>query len=121
MESKHHILMPEEYHNTLDNFGTHIDEKFILEEQDINKDYKNLVDKISDTRSYTNNRLLGHISLNRLFVNELLFFLREVKFSEQEFSTSEPISTIKYYHPGFQNNNLLTHSMISRTMYLLII
>lgn len=33
-------------------------------------------------------------------------FLKEVRFTKQEFSTSTSISNLKYYYPGLQNNNL---------------
>ncbi len=38
----------------------HKDEKFILEEQNIESDYRNLVSKSLDTRNYAKNDLLRH-------------------------------------------------------------
>lgn len=47
-----------------------------------------------------------NISQDGLFASELLSFIREVRFSEQEFSADKPISDIKYHLLGYQNNNL---------------
>lgn len=41
--------------------GVHKDNKFILEEQDINKDHKNLVGKNSDIESHIKDGLLKYI------------------------------------------------------------
>ena len=40
-----------------------------------------------------------------LFESKLSSFLREIRFSDQEFAAGTPVSNIKYNHPGFQNNN----------------
>ena len=77
----------------------------ILEEQDIEKDYRNLEGKSSDTRSHARDGLLGHTSHAVLLGNELSLSLKEVRFSDQEFAAGTPISNIKYNYPGFQNNN----------------
>ena len=42
---------------------------------------------------------------NKLLGNELSSSVREIKFSKQKFPAGIPISNIKYYHPGLQNNN----------------
>ena len=43
---------------------------------------------------------------NGLIISKLLLFLREVRFSEEEFFASIPISYIKYDYPESQNHNL---------------
>ena len=39
-------------------------------------------------------------------ISESSSFLREIRFSEQEFPTGKPVSDIQYHHPSSQNNNL---------------
>lgn len=41
-----------DYYNTLDNMGPYINKESILEEQNIEKDHRNLVDKSSDIKNY---------------------------------------------------------------------
>lgn len=41
--------MSEEDNNTSDNFGLHLDKKSTLDEQDIQRDHKDLVSKSSNT------------------------------------------------------------------------
>lgn len=53
--------MPKEDDNASKNFGPHKDEEFILKEQDIEGDYRNLVDKSLDIRRYVRDGLLGRI------------------------------------------------------------
>ncbi len=89
-----------------------------MEEQDIEGDHRNLVGKRSDTRSHTRDCLSGRTPQNGLLVSESSSFLREVRFSEQEFPTGIPVSNIKYHHPGFQNNNLF-HSFNNQLDYVL--
>ena len=50
--------------------------------------------------------LFGRTPQDGLLGIELSSSLREVRFSEREFSTSISVSAIKYDHPGSQNNNL---------------
>ena len=45
------------------------------------------------------------ISQDKLLKSELSSFLREVRFSEQEFPVSTLVSDIKYDYLGSQNNN----------------
>ncbi len=78
-----------------------MDEKSILEEQDIERNYRNLIGKSSDTWSHIKDSLLGHTSQDRLLVSELSLSLREVRFSEQKFLVGKPVLDIKYYHPSF--------------------
>ncbi len=81
--------------------GTHEDEQSTLEEPDMEDDFRNLVGESSDTRSRARDGLSGRTPLARLFGSESSSSLKEVRFSDQEFSTGIPISNIKYNHPGF--------------------
>lgn len=73
---------------------------------DIKEDDIDLASKNLDTKSRVRDMLLEHIfQLNRLFENELLLSLREIRFSIQKFATGILISNIKYNHLGFQINN----------------
>ena len=65
-----------------ENFGLYKDEKSTLEEQDIEKNHKNLGSKSFDTKNYTKNGLAGCILQTELFRNELLSFLKEVRFND---------------------------------------
>lgn len=53
--------MPEEDNNILENFVLYKNIKSTLEEQNIEKDHKNWVDKSLDTRNYKKESLLEHI------------------------------------------------------------
>lgn len=105
IQSKQDTLISGKNENILDNFGLHEDKDFILEEQDIKGDYRNLVDKSSDTESHIRNGLSKWTTQDRLFASESLLSLIEIRFSKLEFSTNIPISDIKYQHPSSQNNN----------------
>lgn len=89
----------------LENFEPYEDKKSTLKEQDIEENHGDLVNKSSDTRSHARDGLLRHIPQDRLFANELSLFLKDVRFSKQEFCISKPLLDIKYYHSSFQNNN----------------
>ena len=104
MQPKQNTLILKEDNNASENFGPHEDEESTLEEQDIKGDHTNLVGKSFDTGSRTGDGLLGRTSQNKLLTSESSSFLREVRFSEQEFLVGKPVSDIKYYHSGFQNN-----------------
>ena len=67
-------------HNTSENFGLYKDEESPLEEQDIEKDYTNLVGKSLDTKNYIRDGLSGYTPLDGLFASELSSFLKEVRF-----------------------------------------
>ncbi len=97
--------IPEEDENTSDNFGLREDEESILEEKDIEGDHRNLVSESSDTVSNAKDGLSGRTPQDGLLARELSSSLREVRFSEQEFSAGIPVSNIKYQHPGSQNDN----------------
>ena len=87
MQPKHDMPMPGEDDNTSDNFGPYKNKKSTLEVQDIERDYRDLVDKSSDTGSRAR---AGHTPQDGLLESESSLFLREVRFSEQEFLTSTP-------------------------------
>lgn len=106
MQSKQDMLILEEQNNLSNSFGLNEDEKFLFEEQDIEEDYGNSINKNLDTKNYTRNSLSKHMSLDGLLVNNLLSSLRKFKFSEQKFYVSKLLSNIKYHSPGTQNNNL---------------
>ncbi len=105
MQPKQDTPISEEDENILDNFGLYEDEESILEEQDIEEDHRNLVSKSSDTRSYVKDGLSRRTPQDGLLTSESSSSLREVRFSEQEFSAGIPVSDIKYHHLGSQNNN----------------
>ena len=96
MKPKQDMPMPEEDYNVSDNFGSYEDEGSIPEAQDIEEDHRNLVGKSSDTRSHTKTRRTPQ---DGLLGSESSSSLREVGFSEQEFSAGIPVSNIKYDHP----------------------
>ena len=77
----------------------------ILEEQNIEKEYKNLEGESLNTKSYTKDGLARRMPQTRLLENESLSSSRKVRFSDQEFAAGTPISNIKYNHPRFQKNN----------------
>lgn len=92
--------MLEEDNDTSENFRPYKDKKSILEEQNIEKDHKDLKGKILNTKNHVRNVLLRRTLHNKLFASELSSFLKEVKFSEQKFPISKPVSNIKYHHPS---------------------
>lgn len=63
--------------------------------------------------SHIKNRLLERTPQDALLGNELSSSPREVRFSEQEFSTGITISNIKYHHLESQNDKLFILFMIS--------
>ena len=72
--------------------------------QDIEEDQKDSVSKSSDNESIRD-MLPRHTSQNGFLESELSSFLREIRFSKQEFPAGTPVSDIKYDYPGSQNNN----------------
>lgn len=60
IQPKQNILILKEDNNTSDNFASHENEKSTLKKQDIEKDYRNLVDKSSDIRSHVKDNLSGY-------------------------------------------------------------
>ena len=89
------------------NFGPHEDEKSILQEQDIERDHKNLGGKSSDPENRARDGLARHTLQTGLFGIELSSSLREIRFSDQEFAAGIFIFNIKYNHSVFQNDNSL--------------
>ncbi len=98
MQLKQDILISEEDENALENFVPYENEESILEDQDIERDHRNLVEESSDTESRVRDVLLGHISQAELLGSELSSFLRKIRFSDQEFAAGIPVSNIKYNH-----------------------
>lgn len=97
--------MSGKYINTSDNYGPHLDEILILEEWNIERDHRNLVDKSLDIESCARDSLLECIPQDEFLASELSSLLREIWFNEQEFPINKLISDIKYNYLGFQNNN----------------
>ncbi len=65
-----------------------------------------MIGESSDTESRAKEGLSGRTPQAGLLGSESSSSLREVRFSDQEFAASTPVSNIKYNHPGFQNDNL---------------
>ncbi len=82
MQPKQDMPIPGEDDNTSDNFGLYEDEEFILEEQDIESDYRNLVGESSDTGSHARDGLSRRTPQDGLLASESSSSLREVRFSE---------------------------------------
>ena len=101
MQPKQDTLIPRKKAN----FGSHEDEKLTLEEQDIEKDYRNLGGKSLDIESHAKDGLAGRTPQAGLFGSESSSSLREVRFSDEEFAADILIFNIKYNHPRFQNDN----------------
>ena len=99
-------------------FESHKDKKYILDEQDIEKDYIDSVSKSSDTGNRARNCLSGRTSKNELFVNESSSSLIEVRFGKQDLPADKLISDIKYHHLYSQNDNLLYPFNNHLTMHL---
>lgn len=96
------MTMLEKINNISENFKPHKDKKCIPEKKKIERDHRDFVDKSLNTRSRIKDGLSRLIFQNELFVSELSFLLREVKFSKENSSTNKPISNIKYYHLSSQ-------------------
>ena len=65
-----------------ENLGPYENEKLTLEEDDIEKDYRNLEDKSLDIKSHARDGLAGCIPQTRLFKSKSSLSLRKVKFSD---------------------------------------
>ena len=74
--------MPREDDDVSENFGPHKDEEFILEEQEMEGDHRDLVGESSDTGSCARDGLSGYTPQAGLLASELSSSLREVRFSE---------------------------------------
>lgn len=51
--------MPGEDDNTSDNFGPHLNEESILDKQDIEEDYRNLISESLNIKTHIKDSLLG--------------------------------------------------------------
>ncbi len=58
-----------------------------------------------ETKSCTKDDLSGRTPQTGLLGSELSSSLKKIRFSDEEFAADTPVSNIKYYHLGFQNNN----------------
>lgn len=96
----------EEDYNISDNFRFYLDEEFTLDEQDIERDYRDLIGQSSDTESYTSDGLLRCTLQNKLLVSKSSSSLRKIRFSEEEFHIDKLLSDIKYYYLGSSKDNL---------------
>ena len=105
IQPKRNLLIPREENNISENFGLHEDEKLTLEEQDIEKNHKNMVGKSLDIGSHTRDGLSGHTPQDGLFAREFSSSLREIRLRKQIFPVSKPLSDIKYHHLYSQNDN----------------
>ena len=103
MQSKQDMPILREDNNASDNFSPYEDNESTPEVQNIERDYRDLVGKSSNTRSRAR---AGRIPQDGLLGNKLLSSPKEVRFSEQEFSAGTPVFNIKYDHPESQNDNL---------------
>ena len=103
MQPEQYVSMPGKNDNASDKFRLYEDEESIPEAQDREEDHRHLVGESSDTGSRARARRTPQ---DRLPGNELSSSLREVRFSEQEFSAGIPVSNIKYDHLGLQNDTL---------------
>lgn len=67
MQFKQNISMPAENDNVSENLGPYKNKKSILKEQEMEGDYRDLIDKSSDTKNRARNGLSGHTSQAGLF------------------------------------------------------
>ncbi len=102
--------------NTSGNLGPHEDEESTLVEQDIERNYRNLVGKSSDTGSHTRDGLSRRTPQARLLGSESSSSLREVRFSDQEFATGTSVSNINIITLDSKTINFFIIFMISLTM-----
>ena len=89
--------------NISDNFRPYKDKKSLSKAQAIEENHKNLVEKSLDTGIHAKTK---RISQDRLLGSESSLFLREIRFSKEEFPTGTPVSNIKFNYPRLQNDNL---------------
>lgn len=91
--------------------------KSTLKEQNIDKNYRNLVDLSLAIGIKANYDLLEHTLYDRLIANESLLSLIEVRFRESKFSKNKLESNIKYYHLSFEDINFF--QMLNNPDYIL--
>lgn len=68
------MQIPGKNNNILETFGPHWDEKFILEEQKLRRNYSYSMGKSINIESFMKNGLLGYIFQDWLLVSELSSF-----------------------------------------------
>ena len=95
--------VPGEDGNALDNFEPYEDKESTLEAQNIERDHKDLIGKSSNTGNCAKT---SRTLQDELLKSELSSFLREVKFSKEEFFAGILVFNIKYDHPRSQKYNL---------------
>lgn len=61
IQLKQNTPLPGKNDNAFKNFGLNKNEKSTLEEQNIEKDYRNLIDESKNTKSHARNSLSGRI------------------------------------------------------------
>lgn len=88
--------VPIKYINISNNFEPYKYKKLALKEQNIETDNINLLDENLNIGNCVKNMLSKRTLQNGLLKNRLSSFLKELKFSNQKFSTSISISNIKY-------------------------
>lgn len=113
--------MPKKDDNVSKYFKSHKNEEYTLENQNIERNHRNLVRKSLNTGNHARKYLSGCISQDGLFESQLLLFLREVKFGKLEIFAGKLVSDIKYHYLGSKIIILFTSLMISWTRHLLII
>lgn len=65
-------------HNLFDYFGTFIDKKSASKKPNIKINNTNFVDENLDTKKYIKDKLLEYTSINKLFGNELILFIKKL-------------------------------------------
>ena len=86
MQFKTDTLMPREDDDALKNFGLYRNEESILKEQEMEKNYRDLVSKSLDTEIRARDGFLGHTLQARLFASRLSSFSKEVRFRKRSSS-----------------------------------
>lgn len=69
----------------LKNFKLHKDENYILKEQNIKKNYKNLVNKSLNIRSYARDGFLKYTFQNKFFKVSYYYFLKKLGLQNKSF------------------------------------
>lgn len=67
--------------NILENFESHEDEESIMEKLNIEGDYRNLIKKSSNTRSYIRNGFSKRTPQDKFLVSRSSLSLKEIRFS----------------------------------------
>ena len=88
MQLKQDTPIPKKAESRSKNVGSCEDNKLTLKEQDIKEDQRNLEEKSLDIKSHAKDGLSRRILPAGLLGSELLLFLKEVRFNNQEFAAS---------------------------------